>query len=60
MARQVGKGIFLGRPIGTPTGICIGRPGLMIFRGSDSDSAGLDMEMDGLEIEMDGLEIHQD
>lgn len=29
---QKGRGIFLGRPIGTPTGLCIGRPGLMIFK----------------------------
>lgn len=31
---QKGRGIFLGNPIGTPTGISIGRPGLMLFGGT--------------------------
>ena len=29
---QKGRGIFLGQPVGTPTGICIGKPGLMFFK----------------------------
>lgn len=28
---QKGKGIFLGKPVATPTGLMIGRPGLLIF-----------------------------
>lgn len=29
---QKGKGIFLGKPVGTPTGLCIGKPGLLFFQ----------------------------
>jgi hypothetical protein len=32
---QKGRGIFLGKPIGTPTGLSIGKPGLLIFKGRD-------------------------
>jgi len=29
---QKGRGIFLGQPLGTPSGLSIGRPGLMFFK----------------------------
>jgi len=31
---QKGKGIFLGKPVGTPTGLFIGKPGLLIYKDS--------------------------
>lgn len=29
---QKGRGIFLGKPVATPTGLMIGKPGLWIFQ----------------------------
>lgn len=59
---QKGRGIFLGKPIGTPTGLFIGKPGLMIFRGTGGlvgDSFVLDLtamivDLTQLQVQLNG------
>lgn len=36
---QKGRGLFLGQPVGTPTGLSIGKPGLLIFAAGGTDGA---------------------
>ncbi len=59
---QKGKGIFLGKPVGVPSGICIGRPGLLIFKGRDQvareslvvDLTSLDLDLTALQVQFYG------
>lgn len=59
---QKGRGIFLGKPVGVPTGLCIGRPGLLIFAGSDEiareafilDITDMVVDLTALEVQLNG------
>ncbi len=45
---QKGKGIFLGKPVATPTGLMIGKPGLWIFaKGGQSSFTSLVIDFTG-------------
>jgi hypothetical protein len=58
LVTQRGKGIFLGKPVGTPTGLCIGRPGLLIFAGHNEVTAeSLVLDLTALTIDMTHLQV---
>lgn len=55
---QKGRGIFLGKPVGTPTGLCIGRPGLLIFAGHDEiDDESLVLDLSDLTIDLTDMQV---
>ena len=55
---QKGKGIFLGKPVGTPTGLCIGKPGLLIFKGGDIEAReSLVLDLTNLTVDLTTLQV---
>jgi hypothetical protein len=55
---QKGKGIFLGKPVGVPTGLFIGKPGLLIFRGTGQTTReSLVVDLTALTIDLTTLQV---
>ena len=55
---QKGKGIFLGKPVGTPTGLFIGKPGLLIFRGTDqANRESLEVDLTALTLDLTTMQV---
>ena len=55
---QKGRGIFLGKPVGTPTGLCIGKPGLLIFPGRDIRAReSLELNLTAMTVDLTNLQV---